>query len=128
MVTSSTVMSNWRSSPWARGAAHKATSAASLRMFLRLMVSFSSVAAELAQVGDDVIDITVAEVSVPVGHQHRLVHRLAAFLDGLEQLFVGAGSHLVLIGMVARLHGQLLGVDTVAVARDAVALGAVGTV
>src|SRR5690606_26929559 len=134
--TSSMVSSNLRSS--AR-AADGETSANATRMAISTAITklgdrgltcilLALPAAQLAQVRDQRVDVLVRQVSAPGGHQDRLVDRLAALLDGQEQLLVGARAHLAAVGVVARLDRHRGGVHALPVSFETVTLRAVDLV
>src|SRR5690606_124823 len=124
--TSSMVSSNWRVSARAPAAASRVV--ASSKNSLAVMLLSSVAAAQFPQVGNQCVDVVVAEVAAPGGHQHRLVDALAAVLDGLEQLLVGARRHLAPVRVIAGLDRHGGHVDPLAVAVYPVALGAVDVV
>src|SRR5690606_38499423 len=132
--TSSMVSSNWRVSARAPAAASRVVASSQTgsqtgsKKSLAVMLLSSVAAAQFPQVGNQCVDVVVGEVAAPGGHQHRLVDALAAVLDGLEQLLVGARRHLAPVRVIAGLDRHGGHVDPLAVAVDPVALGAVDVV
>src|SRR5687768_2560398 len=91
--TSSMVIWILWSSAWTPGAMPSSSSAIDTANIL--ILEFLFLAAHVAQVGDQRVDVVVAQVAAPGRHQHGLVDGFAAELDDLEQLLVGARGHLL---------------------------------